>query len=539
MLCLAIFVFSTDLSAQLKCIKGNCLSGEGTAVFPSGARYVGQFREGRPNGLGVLYFSDGSKYVGHWKNQHREGKGRMVLANGDEYLGAFRRNRFHGKGLMRFANGDRYEGEWVDNLPNGKGTYHFGDGRRYEGEMLDGLFEGRGNLFYPDKSLYEGQWENGRRHGKGTLSIPGFDTLSGNWKEDQFADFPKLNIPEFTRTEALRDCRELTCEQGIGRYEYSDGALYRGEFHKGLPHGLAEVTYPDGKRYRGSWHEHAPYGLGTMYHPDGKVVGAVWEYGKIRQELYRRTYVQREGEEQDRKEVRIWAVLVGAASYLHLPTLRYTDDDAYRIYAFLKSPEGGALPEHQLHLLIDERATRANIIGAMENLYQQADSNDVILFYFSGHGLPGSFLPVDFDGQSNQLSHEEVRLLLEESPARHRLVLADACHSGSLLALKTPVDARLEKYYAAFDLAESSFALLMSSRGEEYSLEDGGLRSGIFSHFLVEGLGGPADYDHDHIITISEIYRYVHYKVRDYTGNAQTPILKGDFDPLLPIGLRR
>ena len=80
-----------------------------------------------------------------------------------------------------------------------------------------------------------------------------------------------------------------------------------------------------------------------------------------------------------------------------MPVLRYTDDDAYRFYAFLKSPEGGALPDEQIRILIDEEATREGVLEAMADVFGQAGPKDLVLFYFSGHGLNGSFLPIDFD----------------------------------------------------------------------------------------------------------------------------------------------
>ena len=78
-------------------------------------------------------------------------------------------------------------------------------------------------------------------------------------------------------------------------------------------------------------------------------------------------------------EVKVWAVVVGIGRYTTMPVLKYTDDDAYHIYAFLKSPEGGALPDKQIRLLIDEDATRSNIIRAMRSVFLKADENDVVL----------------------------------------------------------------------------------------------------------------------------------------------------------------
>ena len=38
------------------------------------------------------------------------------------------------------------------------------------------------------------------------------------------------------------------------------------------------------------------------------------------------------------EDVKIYAMIVGVARYDHMPTLKYTDDDAYKIYAFLQKP---------------------------------------------------------------------------------------------------------------------------------------------------------------------------------------------------------
>src|SRR5690606_16142596 len=147
-------------------------------------------------------------------------------------------------------------------------------------------------------------------------------------------------------------------------------------------------------------------------------------------------------------EVKVWAVVVGIGRYTSMPVLKYTDDDAYHIYAFLKSPEGGAIPDSQIRLLIDEDATRTNIIRAMRHVFLKADENDVVLLYYSGHGIQGAFLPVDFDGHTNKLKHDEVKAIFRETKAKHKICFADACHVGTLTAMKAPENT-IRKYYEA------------------------------------------------------------------------------------------
>ncbi len=75
--------------------------------------------------------------------------------------------------------------------------------------------------------------------------------------------------------------------------------------------------------------------------------------------------------------------------------------------------------------------------------------------------------------------------------------------------------------------------------GEEYSLEDGGLRSGVFSYFLIRGLKGEANTNDDKIITIAELFKFVGNNVNIYTSKVQTPTLTGDYDVNMPVAFIR
>ena len=236
---------------------------------------------------------------------------------------------------------------------------------------------------------------------------------------------------------------------------------------------------------------------------------------------------------------KIYAVLVGVADYKHINALRYTDDDAFHLYAFLKSPEGGALPDNQIEVLIDEAATQAKIIQAMRRQFLKAGPNDLILFYFSGHGAPGSFAPVDFDGYTNLLSHQSIRDIFDQSKAKHKVIIADACHSGSLnKGVKSGYGA-MDTYYSTLSNTSGGLALMMSSKAEETSLEVGGLRQSVFTYYLLEGLKGKADVNYNKVVTISELYTFVQQNVRNYTANKQSPVLNGSYDRNMPLGVVR
>lgn len=479
----ALLIFPSWNLLRGQCLQGDCGNGYGTFVYPNGDKYLGYFKAGQPHGQGILEFGNGDKYLGSWENSFRQGQGKLIFFSGNEYIGGFLRNQFHGQGIFRYANGDRYEGEF-----------------------FEGLFHGQGTLFRSDGSTLSGAWVRGM-------------------------------LPE-AKGEADRNCNLEFCQTGKGQYTYGDGSRYKGEFLNGLPEGMGVMDYANGDRYVGNWKQHAPHGEGTMYLRSGETIAAVWEYGKPKAPVQAPPPAKTPATPAYDPEVRIFAVIVGVSFYHHMPVLRYSDDDAYKIYGFLKSPEGGALPAANIRMLIDEDATRANILGALTEIFSLADANDAILFYYSGHGLPGSFIPYDYNGHTNVVLHQEIVDLLRQSPAKHKIVLVDACFSGTVDRLKN-VDGAAGKLYEAFDESAGGMALLLSSKPQEYSLEDGDLRSSVFSFYLMKGLEGEADSNGDKIITVEEAFAYVQTRVRAYTAQAQNPVMGGVFDGTMPLAIIR
>lgn len=542
---LLLVVSAQALSAQ--CISGNCQNGTGTY------RYAGN-----------------SKYIGQFANSLREGKGKMTFSNGNVYDGQFVRGRMQGQGSMAYLNGDKYVGQWSGDQPNGKGKYFFKTKERYEGDFRVGEFDGVGTMYYPDGAYYTGSWKSNRKNGPGKLVTPDGDITQGNWNMGKLlnnnssgagnsgpmaqnkpantgkpssANKPNAGKPDIG---GLRNCGTDYCRSGQGYYDYPDGSRWVGEFKSGVPSGRGVCYYVNNDRYEGEWANNAPYGEGIMYFATGRAYGGVWVNGSLIKETDSQEDIPADPVRMDNnRNVKIWAVIVGVGRYTAMPSLKFTDDDAYRVYSFLKSPEGGALPDNQIAVLVDEAATRQNILNTMRQQFLKADANDVVLLYFSGHGLDGCFLPVDYDGYNNKLRHEEIKQIFKQSKAKHKLCIADACHSGSLnygngaLAAKGPVPASLERYYQAFEDADGGIALLMSSKAEELSLEDHGLRQGVFTYYVLQGLKGRADANSDYLVTIKELYNYVYAKVRDYTAGVQTPVLTGDFDDAMPVALRR
>jgi hypothetical protein len=547
-LCFSIILLTLNLQAT--CISGNCSTGKGTFLFKDGSKYTGYFYNGKAHGQGTYYHKDGTLYTGAFVNGVKHGIGKLSFVSKEWYSGNFVNGVINGKGKMTYRNGDIYTGDWVNGKSSGTGKYIFADGDVYEGDFINGLFSGQGKLTRTDGSYYEGEWQNSKKNGEGFSFAKGkkmkvyYDnnTLLREETISNQAIVTAAKTEPNTTTKIL-DCNKEYCHNTLGSLRYKDGSVYTGDFVNGIGEGNGKCKYANGDRYEGGWKNHAPHGQGIMHFSKGTTYAAIWDNGVPKQKINPNMSpviaqdTKPKPTQKSDNTTKIYALIAGVASYSHMPSLKYTDDDAYQLYAFLKSPEGGAIPDDHIKIIIDDAVTRKSLLQELHNISAKADADDVVLIYLSGHGLDGAYVPSDFDGYKNQVSYEDILETLDNSAAKHKLFITDACHSGSMLATaRTPYNVALENFYTAYSSIEGGTAIMMSSKKEEVSLEYGGLRQGVFSHFLIKGLKGQADLDSDKLITISELYNYVSTNVKSYTANAQNPAIMGDFDKDMPVG---
>lgn len=232
------------------------------------------------------------------------------------------------------------------------------------------------------------------------------------------------------------------------------------------------------------------------------------------------------------QQPRKFAVIVGCADYqMQNMDLRYSDDDAYRVYAYLKSCEGGSVPDENIAVLVDEAATKNNIINTMNDIFSKASPDDMLLFYFSGHGAESAFCPINTTDQySSLLMHSDIKSVFKKYPSKYKICLADACFSGSIFqgmpASTTPTSTS----------SDANVVIIMSSKLTETSQENVKIRQGAFTYYLLKGLKGSADRDNDKVITLQELFPYIKANVLNFTSNAQTPVIEGNASRYMPIG---
>jgi len=255
-----------------------------------------------------------------------------------------------------------------------------------------------------------------------------------------------------------------------------------------------------------------------------------------------------------------WALVVGVSEYRdsRIPALRYAASDADAFYRWLVSPSGGKYAPARVRLLTNRQATAQNIKDALFVWLGQAIEEDIVTLYFACHGSPQSpdtpenlfLLPYDVRYDSiatTGFPMWDIETALKRFiKARKVIVIADACHAGGVgqefdaarrdaRGLKAvPISSNLQNLSQIGD----GICIITASADDQFSQESSkwGGGHGVFTHFLLQGLEGNADYNRDRIVSLGEIIPYLSEQVRRETRNAQSPTVSGRFDPALAIG---
>ncbi len=229
-----------------------------------------------------------------------------------------------------------------------------------------------------------------------------------------------------------------------------------------------------------------------------------------------------------------WAVLVGVNQYedLFIASLSVCVEDVTAVQQALAG-------RYQVAKLLTDATperwpTRANILGELSAVAQSAAEDDVLLFYFSGHGMAegGESYLLARDTRLSALKHTavamtDVRELMAQSPARAKIIVLDACHSGASIGKAEPLMTP-EFIQRVFEQAEG-MAVLASCKQGQQSWEWAEVGRSVFTHYLLDALTGKADFDGKGFVSIGDANRYVTDGVKTWAaekGVPQTPTLQ-------------
>lgn len=227
-------------------------------------------------------------------------------------------------------------------------------------------------------------------------------------------------------------------------------------------------------------------------------------------------------------QARILMVSVGINQYPQpgASNLSLAENDARDLANFMASDNTA-----DIRLILGKNATKKTIVDNLKQIAAKAGPDDVLCLFFSGHGLKGGMALRDTYTYETLLTYKEISQIFKSSRARTKLILADTCHSGSMrLGKKSVTKDDLRK------LQNQDIILFLSSRDNEKSLEPAyGMKNGVFTGFVLQGLDGRADKNRDQKVTARELFDYVSTNVQRATRKKQHPVMWGKFDANLVL----
>ena len=207
--------------------------------------------------------------------------------------------------------------------------------------------------------------------------------------------------------------------------------------------------------------------------------------------------------------------------------------------------------------LFNENVT-INTVKALKQKLLQTTENDKVIVAYSGHGMLSkeydyylSTYAVNFEmPEQNGLPYDELENLLDSIPARKKLMLIDACHSGEvdkedLVTLATTSDSLIkgfkpvaykkdEKHLGlrnSFELMQSLFVnvgkstgatIISAAAGTQFALERNDLKNGVFTYSIMEAMSSHPS------MKISELKNIVGKRVEELTKGLQKPTSRNE-----------
>jgi len=217
------------------------------------------------------------------------------------------------------------------------------------------------------------------------------------------------------------------------------------------------------------------------------------------------------------------ALLVGVGNYQKgLSALLSATKDAREMKQVLQHPDMGGFAEADITLLLNPNKDKME--DAIYSLFANRNSDDLVLFYFSGHGgidenrnLYIATPTTRIDQNKRVLAHtaisaSSVHEKMDASSCKKQIVILDCCFSGA--------------FTKGLVLRHKSWAVLSSSDDIEYSYAPKDSELSIYTRYLVEGINtGAGDLNNDGKISIDELHKYTKNKVQEDSPQ-MNPLLK-------------
>ncbi|MDV3353222.1 caspase family protein [Leptothoe sp. LEGE 181152] len=222
-----------------------------------------------------------------------------------------------------------------------------------------------------------------------------------------------------------------------------------------------------------------------------------------------------------------YALLVGVGTYENdaFPALPSVINDIQRVKEVLENEELCNFDS----VTVLANPERQVLERGIYNLFADKRPDDVVLMYFSGHGVKNQeeklFLAtpqVEKNGKGVIIDPTAVKATyvqsqMDSSRSKYQVIILDCCFSGAFANDYIPKGEADSTIDCIPSLGGKGRAILTSSSSIESSFEDKSIGLSVYTRYFVEGIeSGDADFDRDGRISVDELHRYIEQKIRAY-----------------------
>ncbi|MCB1143374.1 MAG: caspase family protein [Leptospiraceae bacterium] len=165
--------------------------------------------------------------------------------------------------------------------------------------------------------------------------------------------------------------------------------------------------------------------------------------------------------------------------------------------------------------------TKQNIEYKIRSYLSTANSNDMFIFFFSGHGISNGHGDNFLITQDTNLINKEKEALavnwvvdeFKKKNIKKVLLMLDACRETVYTTKSVSRDDIIPKDFNEGNVS----ATFYSTKQGHFSYEDDESDYGVFTKYLIYGMEGKADTDDDGVVSFSDLKKYVEKGVMDWS----------------------
>jgi hypothetical protein len=223
-----------------------------------------------------------------------------------------------------------------------------------------------------------------------------------------------------------------------------------------------------------------------------------------------------------------FALLIGVSEYTSdFTSLHCPPSNVREIKAVLTNPNIGGFSHENVVSLINPNVSAMR--GAIVNLFSKCKRDDLILFYFTGHGAidqQGKFFFTTLEtcklengalDRSTLVSSVFVQDEMANCHSQRQIIILDCCFSEAFLKADTPnfIQMDSQNFNLESQLGGEGRVILTAATSFGYALEQEGEELSVYTRYLIEGLKtGTAAPNNQELIQVGHLHTHIRNQLK-------------------------